>query len=214
MKKILLSLACGAFGLLAQAQTTRTYTDNLTVTINDESSPGQQAEILVTDNGNGTFDIELKNFSLSVEDDVAPVGNILVQNISGEEANGYTALQTEQVIQIAPGDLDGVSDEEWLGPMLGDVPIAFNGKLTSDKMYCTIDIDMMESLGQIIYVVFGTDNFSGDGIKAVKGNRTGATVNVYTLQGTLVKTGAAPASALDGLKKGIYVVDGRKVIKQ
>ena len=38
------------------------------------------------------------------------------------------------------------------------------------------------------------------------------TVNVYTLSGQLVRSGAARANALRGLSAGIYIVDGRKVI--
>ena len=38
-------------------------------------------------------------------------------------------------------------------------------------------------------------------------------VEVYTLSGVKVKSGVKPSEALDGLKKGIYVVEGKKVIK-
>lgn len=39
------------------------------------------------------------------------------------------------------------------------------------------------------------------------------TVDVYSLSGVKVKSGVKPSEALDGLKKGIYVVEGKKVIK-
>ena len=40
-----------------------------------------------------------------------------------------------------------------------------------------------------------------------------APVDVYTLSGIRVRTQVAPAEALDGLQKGIYIVNGKKVIK-
>ena len=39
------------------------------------------------------------------------------------------------------------------------------------------------------------------------------TVDVYSLSGVKVKSGVKQCEALDGLKKGIYVVEGKKVIK-
>ena len=38
-------------------------------------------------------------------------------------------------------------------------------------------------------------------------------VDVYTLSGIRVRTQVAPAEALDGLQRGIYIVNGKKVIK-
>mgnify|MGYP001514989983 FL=1 len=39
------------------------------------------------------------------------------------------------------------------------------------------------------------------------------TVDVYSLSGVKVKSGVKQCEALDGLKKGIYIVEGKKVIK-
>lgn len=38
-------------------------------------------------------------------------------------------------------------------------------------------------------------------------------VDVFTLSGVKVKAGVKKAEALDGLERGIYIVDGKKVIK-
>ena len=51
----------------------------------------------------------------------------------------------------------------------------------------------------------------GDGIETV--TVADAKVNVYNLQGVVVKTNVNTANALDGLKQGIYIVNGKKVVK-
>lgn len=53
-------------------------------------------------------------------------------------------------------------------------------------------------------------------IQAVEadGGDLNAPVEVYNLQGILVRSGVLPAEALDGLAPGIYIVAGKKVIKR
>ena len=113
---------------------------------------------------------------------------------------------TKQIIAIQPGETG--APEEWFGPMLGDVPIDMQGQLTADKLYCTIDIDMMTSLEQIIKVTFGEEL---TGIAAVQGNA--ARVNVYGIDGRIIRSNVSAADALNGLPRGIYVVGGKKVLK-
>lgn len=213
MRKLFLSLLLSACCMFAQAQATRTYTDDLIVTINGESSPAQKTDILITDNGDGTYNMDLKNFCLGAGEEVMYVGNISLQNIIGEKTDNYTAINIKQTIRITEGDLEGV--DFWIGPvLLGEVPIDFKGKLTDNKMYCSIDIDMTDKLGQMIYVIFGTDDFSANSIKNTKNESANAPVNVYTLQGTLVKSNVSKASALDNLPKGIYIVNGKKTVRK
>jgi len=40
------------------------------------------------------------------------------------------------------------------------------------------------------------------------------TVNVYNMQGILVRQGVERAGALDGLSGGIYIVNGKKILKR
>ena len=40
-----------------------------------------------------------------------------------------------------------------------------------------------------------------------------AVVNVYNLQGMTVKTGVCEAEALEGLPNGLYIVNGKKIVK-
>lgn len=50
-------------------------------------------------------------------------------------------------------------------------------------------------------------------IEDVLGEDVDATVNVYTIDGVCVKSGVKSSEALDGLRKGIYIVNGKKVVK-
>jgi hypothetical protein len=38
-------------------------------------------------------------------------------------------------------------------------------------------------------------------------------VNVYNLDGVKVRSGVSSDTALDGLSKGIYIINGKKVVK-
>ena len=138
------------------------------------------------------------------------VGTIKVNEIPLTASGLYSTFTTNQTIQIEPGDIP--IEGMWLGPMLGDVPLQMAGKISDDKFYTTIDIEMT-LLGQTIHVVFGTDDFESSIHSTWAGKQT-ETTNVYTLQGMRVKSNVAKTHALDGLQKGIYIVDGKKVIKE
>lgn len=207
MRKNLLLLLFSVMACVAGAQTTRTYTDKLVVTIDGESTEPMDATILLEETVDGTYNLSLQNFYLVSGDDALPVGNINVTGLTTTGEGSYKTIAADQVIQITPGEPE---DAGWVGPMLGDVPIKLAGKLTDEKLYCAIDIDMSESLGQVIAVVFGSDMLV-DGIRPVP--QTNGAVDVYTLKGVCVRRGVAEASALKGLRRGVYVVNGKKVIK-
>lgn len=186
----------------------KTYTDDLVVTINDQSTPAQKADIQVEFLENNKCNLSLKNFCLEVDGEVAPVGNIELNDIDLVDNNGYQSFNVNQTITITPGDLPGV--DMWLGSILGEVPIVMTGKINDDKLYCLIDIDMTATLKQIIKVTFGSDiTTSINHISAKNGK-----VNVYNINGVCVAKNINAAHALDNLKKGIYIVNGQKVIKE
>lgn len=131
------------------------YVDNLLVVVNGEYSDPQKTTINVSKYEDNTYTLSLQNFMLVAGEDLIPIGNIVLGGMTATEDNGTLTFNTAQTIQIQPGTLAGISPEEWWGPMLGDVPIVMSATLYADKMYCEIDIDMQESLGQVINVVFG-----------------------------------------------------------
>ena len=153
MKKILLTMLMAITTAVAMAQTTN-YTDNLIVTIDGESTDPQMTTILVEQNVDGTYKLALNNFVLGEE---VMVGNIVLDGIVATENNGIKSFQTNQDIFITAGE---GNEEDWLGPMLGAIPVSLTGKMDAEKLYCTIDIDMSEMLEQVINVVFGSDDFA------------------------------------------------------
>lgn len=145
------------------------YTESLVVTINGESSEPQDADIIVSKNEDGTINFNLKNFILESGGNGMPVGNIYVENIPATVGNdGLTRFSFSDNIFIEPGDKEGYSEEDWLGPLISErdedgnpigIPIVLSGKLNDNKLYATIDIDMQTTLGQTIYVEIGTNYF-------------------------------------------------------
>ena len=187
---------------------TATYTDDLVVTINEESTEPQQTEIKVTTNADGTYTLMLDNFKLGAGTDVLPVGNIVLNNIAGTEENGRVNLNVTQTIQIAPGTDESVPADGWMGPLLGDVPVVLKAEMTAEKLYCTIDIDMMATIQQVINVVFGTpfEEEGGNGIQTVTSFNKERKA-IYNLNGVCVGTD------WNALQQGVYIVNGKKVIK-
>ncbi|MBQ3243416.1 MAG: calycin-like domain-containing protein [Bacteroidaceae bacterium] len=153
MKKFLLTIAVAMTTLFATAQT-KTYTDNLTVSVNGETSAPQQTTINVDEKTDGTYTLSLNNFMLVDTESTIPVGNIVIHNIAAEEADGVKNFAVKQNINIVEGDIEA---DYWMGPMIGEVPVDMTGKMTDGSLYCTISIDLTENMGQVIDVVFGKD---------------------------------------------------------
>ena len=190
MKKILLVFFMAITTVVAMA---KTYTDNLVVTIDGESTDPQETTIFVEQNANGTYKLALNNFTLG---GMIQVGNIILDGITATESNGIKSFQTTQEIYITAGE---GNEEDWLGPKLGAIPVSLTGKMDTERLYCAIDIDMSEMLGQIINVVFGAEDAvtSIENI-AVENNATA----IYDITGRKVKEITAA---------GIYIVNGKKV---
>lgn len=174
----------------------RSYTDELVVTINGNSSAPQQTTINVDEKTDGTYTLSLNNFMLVDTESTIPVGNIVIHNIAAEEADGVKNFAVKQNINIVEGDVEA---DYWMGPMLGEVPVDMTGKMTEYKLYCNIDIDMTASLNQTINVKFGREDLLG--IEQIAGEQ-GEKV-VFDLTGRRVEAITAP---------GIYIVNGKKVI--
>ena len=149
MKKTLLTFMFAIAATFAMAQTTN-YTDNLVVTIDGESTDPQETTIIVEQNADGTYKLALNNFVLG---GMMQIGNIVLNGITATEENGIKSFQTNQNILITAGD---GNEDDWMGPMLGEIPVSLTGKMDAEKLYCTIDIDLGE---MIVNVVFGSDDF-------------------------------------------------------
>lgn len=202
MKKTLLTFCLSLAALCGMAKTQTNYNEKIVVTIDGTSSDSIPAAIIVVDNGDGTCDFSLKNFKLVEGETLMHVGNIDLKGVSMTEQDGVTTINTDQSILIQPGDEPNVNEEEWAGPMLGEVPIKLSGKLSATHLYVNIDIDMQESLGQINVAVGQSKNVVS-GINGVKVHSNVPSSAIYTLSGLRVNKAS----------KGVYIINGKKVIK-
>lgn len=203
MKKTLLTFCLSLCALCGMAQTQTNYNEKLVVTIDGNSTDSIPAAITVVDNGDGTCDFSLKNFMLVAGESSMPIGNVDLKGVKMEKVDGVSNISTNQNIVIQPGEDSNYGEDEWIGPMLGEVPIVLTGKLTATALYVNIDIDMSETLQQIINVVVGQEKNVTSGINGVKVTPSTNATAIYTLGGVCVNKAT----------KGVYVINGKKVIK-
>jgi len=151
MKKIfaIIAAACCALSLSAT-----TYTSHIKVVVNGVVSEQDEVPVVVNNN-NGTYDLSLNNFCLTAEGVTMPVGNIAVSGVQGVDEYGYTTIKFKAPITITAGN-DGVhGQDEWIGPMLGEVPIDLTARFTGTALDANIDIEL-SVMGQTIGVsLFG-----------------------------------------------------------
>lgn len=203
MKKTLLTFCLSLVALCGMAQTQTNYDEKLVVTIDGESTDSIPAAITVVDNGNGTCDFMLKNFKLVLGESSMPVGNIVLKGVTMKEQEGVSHISTKQTIMISAGDDPSVNEKDWLGPDLGEVPIVLEGKFSPTALYVNIDIDMSETLEQIINVVVGQSSKVVSGIESVKLTPTTQSTTIYTLGGLRVNKA----------NKGVFIINGKKIVK-
>lgn len=187
----------------------RKYTEPLVVTINEMSTEPQDVPVQVMTLVDGTCIFRLNNFSLSDGESSIHVGNIVVENVNVENKGQYDAISTSQHILIAAGTDENVPADGWFGPMLGEVPLVLNGKMMADNLFVNIDIDMSKTLEEIINVKLGTDEGFPEipeGIEHIDAAQGNAPV-IYDLNGV------RQMLPLSRLAKGVYVVNGCKVVK-
>ena len=138
--------------LMSIASFATTYNGTLTVTVNGEVS--EQPTSVSIDEVNGNYKLSINNFMLVAGETPLPVGNIVIDHVPGAVNGGLTTLCTNQEIQIPAGNVEGIAEEDWLGPLLGNVPVEMNARFTGEGYVVTdIHINMVE-LGQVIDVKF------------------------------------------------------------
>lgn len=205
MKKILLTIAVALTAMFATAQT-KTYTDALNVAINGTSSAPQQTTINVEAEANGTYTLSLLNFVMVDGEDNIPVGNIVVPSIAVTESNGIKNFTTKQTVPLTEGDSD-IADF-WLASMLKEITVDLNGKMTDGSLYCTISIDLTETMGQVIDVVFGKD------IKATRSYEDELVVTINGNSSTPQQTTINVDEKVDGtytLSLNDFMLDGMPI---
>ncbi|MBQ7494381.1 MAG: calycin-like domain-containing protein [Bacteroidaceae bacterium] len=148
MKKLFTFLFVAATAMAGRATD---YNVPITVIVNGVSSE-QTAVITIVEN-NGLYDLTLKNFMLQSEDGPMGVGNVEMKGIKPCQDGNATLLLTNDTITITSGDDPSVPF--WMSSMLPPVPVDLCAKIEGERLRCYIDIDLMESLGQVIQVAIG-----------------------------------------------------------
>lgn len=185
------------------------YAGKLIVTINEVSTPENDANVIIEKVSDTSINLTLKNFVLTSEDGDMPVGNVALTGIELAPNAEMTQLEfkAKQDIVIAEGDLEGV--EMWMGPVLSDVnvnpaatpiPVELRGVAAGEDMDIDIDIDLQATLQQIVHVDFYAGKYT-NGIANIK---VPVKNNVsYNALGQRVATSA----------KGLVIKNGRKYVK-
>lgn len=191
------------FAPATPAGAAKVYDDQIVVSVNDYTTDAIPASVEVTPLTDGGINFTLKNFQMTGEDLDMKVGNINIEDLALYEGPGYKYFNYTGSIFITPGDEAGVAEEDWIGPMLGQIPLRMRGRITDNKLYVTIDIDMVD-LGQVIFVTFGSkieaDPLVGISTVAPAASNTRA---IYDLQG---RKGVRNA-------QGIRIEGGKLVIR-
>jgi hypothetical protein len=131
-----------------------TYNSHIKVVVNDIVSEQDMVQVEVTQ-ADGLYNLSLKNFSLTSDGITLPVGNIVVTGVEGVDEYGYTTILFKSPIVITPGDDPNYQESDWIGPLLGEVPIDLAARFTDTALNAQIDIEMA-MLGQVISVsLFG-----------------------------------------------------------
>lgn len=128
------------------------YNVPITVIVNGVTS--EQTGVITIVENNGMYDLTLKNFILQSENGPMGVGNVELKGIKPYQDGDATLLLANETITLTAGDDPNVSF--WMADYLPPVPVELRGKIEGDHLRCFIDIDMMETLEQVIQVAIGS----------------------------------------------------------
>ena len=148
MKKIFTLLLVAMTAVLARATD---YIVPVTVVVNDVTSE-QLGEFSIVEN-DGLYDISLKNFVLDSENGPMGVGNVELKGIQPYQDGKATLFVTEKEVTMTDGDNPNVV--VWMASMLPPVNVLLRGKIEGEHLYMNLDIDLMETMGQLIQVTVG-----------------------------------------------------------
>lgn len=179
----------------------KTYDDNIVVRVNESETAPMAASVKVDRLSNGNINFSLPDFIMELEGNKMYVGNIYIEDlplIDGEDKRSYELINYNGMLRITEGS---DSEQFWIGPELGFIPLRLKGKLTDDKLYVIIDIDMQESLSQTIFVDFGSDITNG--ITSIGNEQLTKDNAIYDLSGRRVQKAT----------RGIYIQNGKKFIR-
>lgn len=210
MKKILSILIAFIATTASFATSTLTYNGDLTAkgrgTIGSYVN-GQQSDVKVylTSNDDNTYNIELKNFSITMSGETYYIGNINVPNMTATfNEDGTTTLTSKAPSDgsnnIILSDGDDPADATWLGSSLGGASGDVEAKCDGNKISLQIPVTVAIALVSIVVDVTyngTTDDISGISAPTVSMKKSTVT---YNAAGQQVSANA----------KGLIITNGRK----
>lgn len=148
-----------------------TYSDKLSVVINDADPITSNENIIVTENADGTYQLDLKNFKLVSDESTINAGDISLTEIEPTIAeDGTITLATQQEITLG-GDFASMSFT---------VPVNLTATIKDKHLKADINI-YLSTMGMTIKVAFG-DTTSGIN-SAVTTDNASKAVETYNLAG-------------------------------
>lgn len=148
MKKIFTLLLVAMTAVVARATD---YIVPVRVVVNDVTTE-QLGEFSIVEN-DGLYDISLKNFMLDSENGPMGVGNVELKGVQPYQDGKATLFLSMETVTITDGDDPNVV--VWMAGMLPPVNVLLRGKIEDEHLYMNLDIDLMETLGQLIQVAVG-----------------------------------------------------------
>lgn len=136
-------------------------TGTVTVEIDGVQLPPSTEHVTIMATDGTHFNFSLKNFILQDEESPMAVGTVKLKDVELKELeDGSIEMTYNKDTKIVDGDDDvlvnGKPVDFWLGPVLPLIPIELKGTMKDGVMDIDINIDMQESIGQIIHVNFNT----------------------------------------------------------
>lgn len=192
MKKLLLLAFVSLTAMAGMAQTTKNYTDQLSV----DKGAGKPYTATVERTAEGKFNLTIRNFYYKALFLNFAIGNIELKDIPYTVEGNIIKFEGDIKGAIVPGDDSKV---KWQGPTLMANPqIKISGKVDSSFLYFTAQIPT--PIGSVT-TVFGTEALVtslGLTPRAAKADV------IYSLDGR--RLDRAP-------EHGVYILNGKKVMK-
>lgn len=126
---------------------------NVPITININGTATEQTGVITIVENDGLYDLTFKNFMLQSENGPMGVGNVALEGIKPWQDGNATLLLAYDTISITRGD-----DPEvlfWMADALPPVPVNLRAKIEDERLRVFIDIDLSETLQQVIQVAIG-----------------------------------------------------------
>ncbi len=191
MKKLFMTIAIAATAFMATTASAASYTDQLTIYLDGQEQDPQEATINITDNGDGTANFSLADFSFAIFE----VGDVNVTNVKTVADGSVTAYYYEGEASLP--------DDKMVANALGHkVNVKLYAVVQGDKAYAEISLPVEMGGEKLdVDVVFGKKIESA--INGVSAGKT-APASVFSTTG----------ARLNSLQHGINIVrnaDGKSI---